>query len=228
MIVRQFVAIGFICGICASIITLIYRRPDLAMNITNASPLMSISMAIIGLILILAIGLATPIESSEIGVIFDAILLLWGFVLLVFGFFCHLYEPSYLSLAHKTHPQPLFAFKIGILYISLGVQCLIVGFTKNPALALLVQLVLLGWGTSILYLLRAFYGIQDENYNQKKNNYPSNEEEQNVDLNSNSTLNNANFNPFNDREASLRTPEFYLNITIPIIFLTLYIFGDHE
>lgn len=224
MIVRQFVAIGVIGGICASVITLVYRRPDLAMNITNASPIMNLSMAIISLILILAIGLATPIESSEIAVIFDAILLIWGCILIIYGIFCHFYEPSYFSYVHKTPPQPFLALKIGVLYLSLGIQCLIVGITKDSALALLVQLVLIGWGTSVVYFLRAFYGIPNENYDQKKmQTYHINEEV--TDVNESSSNTNG---PFHDREASLRTPEFFLNITIPIIFLTLYIFGDHQ
>jgi hypothetical protein len=213
MIPRQIVAIGVIGGICASLFALIYRRPDLVTTLSNASPIISMAMAVTSLLLVLAIGLATPIEPEDISVIFYALMSLWGLVLAAYGALCHFYDPNFFSTSHKTAPQPFVLRKTGILYIALGLQCLIVGTLKEDALTLLVQLVVVGWGSCLLYLYRAFRGLPDEPvYDTRKSPPPESLEEQSPAL--------------PDREASLRTPEFYFNLIIPILFLTLYIFGD--
>lgn len=216
---RQIVSLGVIGGICAAICALFYRRHDFVATISNASPVMSAVMAVTILILVLAIGLATPIEAVEISIIFNAILIVWGVVLASYGGLGHFYDPGYSPAAHKTPPQPFLARKIGVLYISVGIQCLVTGFMKTTPLALLIQIVIIGWGSALLYLARAFRILLDEPSNDLKKS-PQSEDESN-EISQHQSL-------FPDREASLRTPEFYFNISIPILFLTLYIFGDHE
>jgi len=224
MLPRQIVALGVIGGICAAVCALVYRRSDLLTTLSKASPIVSIAMAVTLLILMLAIGLATPIESDEINDIFYALLMTYGLFLVTFGAIFHLHDPGYLTSAHRTLAQPFLVRNMGILHIATGIQCVLVGIIKKAPEPILVQIVVAGWGCAVLFLLRAY---RNQHVDEQKITNPdiSNADHSNPDHDKSA---NDDAVPFIDREASLRTPEFYFSITIPILFLTLYIFGDHE
>jgi hypothetical protein len=80
-----------------------------------------------------------------------------------------------------------------------------------------------GWGTSILYLYRAFYGLADEippvvsNVVENGGGEAAEKEKEKEK--------EKRLMPLADREASLRTVEFYFNLVAPYLFLVLYIFS---
>lgn len=223
MILRQIFSIGVILGIVATFATLYYRRPDFSFTVWSGRPLVSVLLAVCGLSLILAICLATPIEPVEISAIFNVILLLWGCILFVFGGLSHFYDPTFFPASHKTRPQPFFVRKIGIVYLALGLQCILVAVNHCGELPLVVQLVVHGWGTAALYLYRAYYGLPDEE-SLNENESTESPDQENSSSNSNRPVPLQHTLP--DREVSLRTVEFYFNVTIPILFLTLYTCGE--
>lgn len=221
MILRQIFAIGVILGIVATFATLYYRRPDFSFTVWSGRPLVSVLLAVCGLSLILAICLATPIEPVEISAVFNVILLLWGCILFIFGGVSNFYDPTFFPASHKTRPQPFFVRKIGIVYLALGLQCVLVAVNHCGEFPLVVQLVVHGWGTAALYLYRAYYGLPDE---QSLNENENESTECGVIPDQDRPVPLQHTLP--DREVSLRTVEFYFNVTVPLLFLTLYTCGE--
>lgn len=201
----EFRQIGALVNICIVVFLLfiIYtRRVEYGVAAVMGRPFFFLVVMLIVVIIFLSILLATPITNIQIIELYNIVFLFFGSMQFIYGIYSYLKYPTITANRLNVPPNYFFAYQIGLTHIAMGVSAIIAGAMHEGAILVTIQYVLWGWGSAFVHLIRAFSDPVVED--------PEKQQPQQTD---------------EAKELLLHVPEFYMNIIVPLVFLTLYIFG---
>ena len=202
---RQIGALVTLCIVSVLLFIIYSRRLEYGLAAVSGRPFFFLVVILIAVILFLSILLATPISSNQIIDLYNIIFIITGCVQLIYGSYFYFRYPTQTAAKLNIQPNYFFSYQIGLSHISLAVSAIAAGIMHEGALLVTLQYIIWGWGGAFIHLMRAFSDpLPDQNDPEKQTPQP---------------------NPDETGELLLHVPEFYLDIVIPLLFLSFYIFG---